>query len=32
MFTLNRVMTIGLGAGLVCMGCASPVDDETVTD
>ncbi len=29
MFTLNRVMTIGLGSGLVLMGCASPVGDET---
>jgi len=29
MITLNRLMTIGLGSGLVAMGCASPVDDET---
>ncbi len=32
MFTLNRVTTIGVGAGLVLVGCASPVgesDDPT---
>jgi len=27
MFTLNRVTTIGVGAGLVLMGCASPVEE-----
>ena len=27
MFTLNRVTTIGLGAGLVLVGCASPVGE-----
>jgi hypothetical protein len=27
MFTLNRVTTIGLGAGFVLVGCASPVGE-----
>lgn len=27
MFTLNRVTSIGVGAGLVLVGCASPVED-----
>ena len=27
MFTLNRLTTIGLGTGLVLVGCASPVGD-----
>lgn len=35
MFTLNRVTLIGLGAGLVLVGCASPIgetpDDSTAT-
>jgi hypothetical protein len=31
MFTLNRVSAIGLGLGLVLVGCASPTD-ETADD